>query len=602
MAVDSVTVDSVTEYAQNVVAGKKQKCCKAEYLACKRHLNDLKRSDLEWHPELAEKHIQFAEMLKVYDKNAKKYIKVKLRGFQKFIIGSVFGWYKNGIRRFNENFIQMARKNGKSFLNAYFCLDFSSISGIKDAQIYCCGTNYLNASIVWNDFKKLVEADKNLSKYYTIKDYQDSRSRIINNKNGSIIKPLAGDGSGEKDGFCSYYCTLDEYHLHQDTKIYDAMNDSRVGLHGSMLSVITTAGKDLGSPCYQQYKYAKEVLSGVIEADTLFVFIAELDLPDPHKDQGKPYYDALWNKENWCMANPYLLYDDDYNVTTDVNKWRDFEDAGNKAKREEGATLNNFLIKKLDIWTTLGSEKYINIDDWSACGTEPADIMGKTCFIGLDLSTKNDLATYSAYFPAQAGLNLPYIYSHSFLPKDTLQRHILQDKFAYDRAELNGYLTLTDCDGTNGYIVDNNAIARHLKAFIKDNKLSVKFIGYDAMGIGGIMSLITDIPCEKIEILQTPKSMNEATRHFKGVVEARQISYDKKNELLSKSVVNAVAVVNSKQELLIDKQRHGKYRRIDPVDALLDAYKCWLLTCNEESQADKDTQIVDEWLSLMENL
>lgn len=593
-------VDSVTEYARAVVSGKKERACKAEILACKRHLSDLERDDLQWRPDLAEKHIQFAELLKIYDKNAKKYIPLKLRGFQKFIIGSLFGWYKNGIRRFNENFIQIARKNGKSFLNAYFCLDFSTLSAIRDGQIYCCGTNYLNASIVFNDFKKLIEADKNLSKFFTIKDYQDSRSRIISKKNNTVVKPLAGDGSGEKDGFCAYYCTLDEFHLHSDFSIYDTMNDSRVGVYGSVLSCITTAGKDLSSPAFQQYKYAKEVLNGNIQSDNLFVYIAEIDLPDSHKDP-ELYNKTLWDKKNWAQANPLLLYDDDYHVTTDVNKWRDFEDAGNKAKREEGAVLNNFLIKKLNVWTTVGSEKYIDGEMWNKICIEPVDITGMECFIGLDLSTKNDLATFSAIFPPQGELNIPYIYSHSFMPKEKLQAHILQDKFPYDRAVLKGYLSLTDCDGTNGYIIDNNAIARFLKQFISDNKLKVKMLGYDAMGIGGIMSLINDIPCEKVEILQTPKSLNETTRNFKGLVEAQQICTDKNNELLNWSVCNAISVVNSKQELLIDKQRHGKYRRIDPIDALLDAHKCYYLTINTDN-TDNSTQSVDEWLDLMKNL
>ena len=588
-------VDYATEYARAVVSGKKEMACKAEIQACQRHLNDLKRKDLEWRPDLAAKHVQFAEMLKVYDKNDKTYKPLQLRGFQKFIICSIFGWYQNGIRRFTETYIQEARKNGKSFLNAFLCLDFSSLSAIKEGQVFTAGTNYANASIVWQDFRKLVEADKNLSKYYTIKDYQDSRSRIINNKNKTVIKPLSGDT--DKDGFLPYLACIDEYHLHDTDEMYNVLLDGQVGLNGSLLAVITTAGKNLNSPCYRQYKYAKQVLAGSVEADNLFIYIAEIDLPDPHKDE-KSYIDTLWNPKNWAQANPYLLYDDDFHVTKDENKWRDFKDIGQKARREEGTVLNNFIIKKLDVWTTIGSESYVNIDDWVACGTDAQDITGKTCYIGLDLSSKNDLASFSAVFPAQDDFNVPYIYSHSFLPKETLQRHILRDKVPYDKFVKHGYLSLTDCDGQNGYILDYKFIARYLKDFIKENKLTVKMIGYDAHQIGGIMADLDEIDTELVEIVQNPKSLNEATRNFQNTVRGRQMTYDKKNELLSWSIVNAVSVLNSKQELLIDKQ--NQKNRIDPIDAVLDAWKCMVLTEPVETQSEEEQ--IDSWLNLMSEL
>ena len=168
--------DYATEYAEAVVAGKKEKCCKAEIQACMRFLKDKERTDLEWHPELAEKHVEFAEKLSIYIKNEKRYVKFKdcMRGFQKFIICNLFGWYKDGVRRFNEMYCQLARKNSKSFLNSFLALDFATLSAIKDGQIYCAGTNYANASIVCQDCKKLIEADPKLEQYFLIRSDSDN--------------------------------------------------------------------------------------------------------------------------------------------------------------------------------------------------------------------------------------------------------------------------------------------------------------------------------------------------------------------------------------------------------------------------------------------
>ena len=591
--------DYATEYAKAVVSGKKEMACKAEIQACQRHLNDLKRDDLVWRPDIAEKHIMFAETLKVYVKNERKYVPLKLRGFQKFIICSLFGWYtKTSVRRFTESLVMLSRKNGKSFLNGFLCLDFSTLSAIKNGQIVTAGTKFDNAKFVFDSAKDLIEADPKLAEYFVIKDYGDSRSRIYNKRNGTKIQPLSGDSS--QDGRQVLLACVDELHLAEDDEMVNVLRDSQVGLNGSLLSIISTAGKNLNGPMYRFYTYCKQVLAGTLTQDNLFAYIVEVDLPDAHKDE-KAYNDALWNKQNWAQANPFLLYDDDYHVTTDVDKWKDFEDNARMAKEQEGSLLNNFIIKKLDVFSTVGSDAYVGLDDWSACGTDILpNIIGKKCFLGLDLSSKNDLSSVSAIFPAQEGINIPYLYNHSFLPKGRLTKRIQQDKAPYDRWALKGNLSLTDSNGVNPYILDYRFIAQFIKDFIKENQLQVIAIGYDAHGIGGIMQDLDDIEGDKIEIGQYPKSMDTATRHFRSTVEGRQLQYDKNNELLSWSIINAVCLENSQHELIIDKKLQRN--RIDPIDAVLDAWKCMLVVDSEMSQAEKDMQTVDDWLDLMKKL
>ena len=166
----------------------------------------------------------------------------------------------------------------------------------------------------------------------------------------------------------------------------------------------------------------------------------------------------------------------------------------------------------------------------------------------------------------------------------------------YDRYAINGYLSLTDCNGHNAYILDYKFIANYLKNFIKDNNLTVLMLGYDEMGIGGIMQDLDDIETEKVPIGQYPKSLNETCRNFQGTVAGRAICYDKNNELLNKSIVNAVCVYNSKKELIIDKKMQRN--RIDAIDALIDAWKCMLLA----PQNNESTDSIDDWLHLLDKM
>ena len=124
--------DHTTEYSRLIVEGKKI-CGRSEYLACKRHLDDMAKKDFEYifDVETAERHIKLANQLTIGEGEQSR--PLKTRGFQNFIIGSLFGWRKkrSNIRRFREAYIQMARQNGKSFIAGEMCNDFASFSGYK---------------------------------------------------------------------------------------------------------------------------------------------------------------------------------------------------------------------------------------------------------------------------------------------------------------------------------------------------------------------------------------------------------------------------------------------------------------------------------------
>lgn len=113
----NVIYDRVTEYASKVVAGKVV-AGKLHILACKRHLNDLKRqktNDFPYYydPNKAMEIIEYAETLIVAEGSEPK--PVRLIESQAFDLGCTFGWFKveNSKRRFRRRYKSMARQNGK---------------------------------------------------------------------------------------------------------------------------------------------------------------------------------------------------------------------------------------------------------------------------------------------------------------------------------------------------------------------------------------------------------------------------------------------------------------------------------------------------------
>ena len=189
--------DRTTEYAKLVLSGQRI-CGRSEKLAAKRHLDDMQRKDSEWIFDVkeAERHIDIANTLTIGEGRAHA---LKTRGFQNFIIGSLFGWRKkrSRIRRYREAYVQVGRQNGKSFLAGALANDFATFGGYQYGRIFCTATKQDQANIVWDEVAKFIESDHDLAELYKIKKYD----RTITSKvTGTTIKAIGRD-TKSADGF-----------------------------------------------------------------------------------------------------------------------------------------------------------------------------------------------------------------------------------------------------------------------------------------------------------------------------------------------------------------------------------------------------------------
>ena len=553
-------MDRTTEYARLIVNGGKI-CGRSEYLACKRHLDDMVRKDFEYifDAAIAERHIKLANQLTIGEGEQSR--PLKTRGFQNFIIGSLFGWRKkrSNIRRYREAYLQLARQNGKSFLAGEMCNDFASFSGYKYGRIFCAATKCDQAKIVWTEVKKLIESSPHLSELYKIKEYDNTITSLVTD---SVIKAIGRD-TKSADGFRSILNVQDELHAHPSNGLYKLLLDGQICVDNALTLAITTAGFNLNSFCYEHYNFCKKVLAGAIEKDSLFIFIAELDENDD-----------IWLPENWAKANPLLLWNEDNTLNKEMIA-RMAEKAID-AREKQGNELVNFITKSLNRWVTYAGGAYIDAEKWKACGTDIKleDMRGRECYLGIDLSSGGDLTSIALVFSPRAGDDKVYIWSRSYMPELRLMEHEKTDDAPYRLWATAGQLTLTS--GMYGLMLDMKAIIAVLQELI--DKYELKFIGagYDPHNAAGILADLEKVlPCDLTEIPQSARSLNDATQDFKLSVEAGIVQYDKHNALLSWSMVNAIVnAPNSFGEIKIDKVTQTN--RIDPCDAMIDAWKMYL--------------------------
>lgn len=551
--------DRVTQFAKENLNNKSDFGEDAR-LAFKRHLKDLKRSEKKdptfpyiFNVEKSEDIIELANKLTIAEGEGDQ--PFTCAGFQEFILGSLFGWIhrETGKRRFTDSYVQVARQQGKSVLNAILGIKCSNFDNYNYGQIYCTATKADQARIVLTEITKFINADKDLKELFEVKDY---KSEIIGKITNTVIRALGRD-THTIDGFRPYLGIVDEYHAHKDNQMYKLLKGGTRKLKQSLISVITTAGFNLNAPCYELYKYCRRVLREIDVNDRQFIYIAQMDADDD-----------IWDKKNWIKCCPL--------TGKDTDLVESMQEDAKKAQSMGGAEMRDFLTKALNIWVTNSETAFIDLKEWEKCGSKRTleDFKGKQVIIGLDLSSGGDLTSYALEFPyedEENGDRKYYLYSHSFMPRNRLQEHMdLEDNAPYVIWQQQKLLTVTTAAG--GIKTDYKTILGNLHKLVDDYNLDVIAIGYDPHNASAFLSDLEDFGCDLIEIKQSAHSLNDATVDFQLEVKAHNIEYDESNVLLTRSMNDAIlSEPNSFGEIKIDKMLQKN--RIDPCDATICSHK-----------------------------
>lgn len=552
-------MDCVTEFAKANVKNKKDFGEDAR-LAFKRHIDDLARSKkndphfpYRFDEEKAEDIIELANKLTIAEGEGNE--QFTCAGFQEFILGSLFGWVhkETGKRRFTDSYVQVARQQGKSVLNAILGIKCCNFDNYNYGQIYCTATKADQARIVLKEIIKFINADNDLKELFDIKDY---KSEITGKITSTVIRALGRD-THTIDGFRPYLGIVDEYHAHKDNQMYKLLKGGTRKLKQSLISVITTAGFNLNAPCYDLYKYCRRVLRGIDVNERQFIYIAQMDEKDD-----------IWDPTNWIKCCPLTGKDPELVAVMQ-------EDA-RKAQSMGGAELRDFLTKALNIWVTNAETAFLDLAEWEKCGSERdlSDFAGKQVIVGLDLSSGGDLTSYCLEFPyedEETGDRKYFLHSHSFMPSHRLQEHMdLEDNAPYVIWQQQGLLTVTTAAG--GIKTDYKTILSSLHDIVDKYQLDVMAIGYDPHNASAFLLDLEDFGCDLIEIKQSARSLNDATIDFQLEVKAHNMEYNKGNALLTRSMNDAIiSEPNSFGEIKIDKMLQKN--RIDPCDAAICAHK-----------------------------
>ena len=545
-------MDSTTEYAKRVVSGDIL-ASKSIIDACNRHLKDMEsQTEYVWDFSYAEKAISFMEMLPD-PKTGKTF---PLANFQKFIVGSIYGWRRvdnKELRRFKKAVVSVARKNGKSLLISGIIL-YEFLFGKNPAmsrQLFTGANDKAQASIIFNMCAKQLEALR--SRYPEIKRATKKvRDELRNLNDYSYVRPLSRERGG-LDGYEMYCCVVDEYAAAKTDELMELIESSQAQLESPLTFIISTAGFNLNGPFHMtEWNYAKKIAKGEVINDNYFSYIAEQESVEEIEDE-----------TNWIKSNPIL----------EVKGLRDqvlgyLRDR--LAESKEKGNLNGVLVKNFNMWRQSSEASYMDKQTWEDALIDKPDTTGRRVWIGVDVGHSSDLFSISTM-----AMMDDYWYADSFsfiATKYGLVAKEKRDGVSYTNLERMGECEITTLESG---VIDNERVMEKLEEMVIENDWEVQGIYFDPYQYGALLTMIEKRHPEwtQVQIPQTTMVLNMPTKQFRDDVKTGKIKHSG-NKLLTMAVNNAYTRVDN-NGMRIDKNKNSN--KIDPLDALLDAYAaCYL--------------------------
>ena len=539
-------------YARDVVAGKII-ACQWVKLACQRHIDDRKHArerGLYFDEPAAQRVLDFFSLAKHFEGEwAGEYFQPS--DWEIFCTWVLFGWKRakharwvirkkgmvedsSGTRRFRTAFIEIARKNGKTFWAALVGLYLAFADDEMGGEIYSAATKRDQARIAHAKAIKIVKRSSVLRKH--IKIFKDN---LNSEELGSKYEPLGADAD-TVDGLSVQGVIADELHAWKSRDLWNVLETGTGSRRQSLMLAITTAGADRESFCWEFHDYTQKVLQGVISDDTWFGIIFTLDPGDS------------WKNENvWQKANPNLGIS---------KKWDDMRRKAERAKKMP-TQLNAFQQKELNMWVK-GDIKWMNMEAWRKCAGEvpalqvPEKLKGHISFGGLDLSSTSDLTAWLQVFPAEDGFY--DLIARFWLPEDGVDLRKEQG-VDYDLWAKQGYIELTE-----GNTIDYDYIFKQIEQDADD--FDIKQTAFDRWGAARVVQVLQKQGMEMVQFGQGFASMSPPMKELERLVLSGKLRHGN-NPVLTWMADNLVASMDPAGNIKPNKDKSRE--KIDGMVALI---------------------------------
>jgi len=443
------------------------------------------------------------------------------------IIRPVFGTLRpDGTRQYRLVYIELPKKNGKSELAAAVSNYLLFADGEIGAEVYYAAVDRDQAGLCYNVAAQMVEWSPALSRRAKV---IRSTRRIWVPETASFSRVLSADVPN-KHGLNVSGCVIDELHAHPNRDLYDVLTQGAGEARTQPLwFIITTAGYDRNSVCWELHERVRQKNEGLIDDPTLYGVI-----------YGVPETADWEDPREWEKANPSLG-----RIFTIDRMMEAY-----KAAKGNPVQENLFRRLRLNQWTA-SETRWLNVKEWDECKAL-LGLEGRDCYGGLDLSSTTDLTAFSLCFPDGDEY---HVRTHFWLPADNINDREKRDRVPYQQWARDGWLTLTP-----GNVVDYDYIIRDMVEYRAQYRINE--VAFDRWGAEKLRQQLTDLGFVMVEFGQGYKSMSPPTKEFERLVLSQRLHHDG-NPILRWNLDNTVVSTDPAGNVKPNKQ--AATQRIDGV-------------------------------------
>lgn len=481
------------------------------------------------------------------------------------ILRPIFGWIdKDGLRRFRKAYIEIPKKNGKTQLIAGLALYMLLGDNEPGAEVYVAAADREQARILFNAAKSMVESNPALAKRLIV-----YRNQIVRRDDPVSFFQVLSAEAATKHGPNIHCLIIDELHAQPDRDLFETLTRGVIARRQPLILLITTAGDDDESICFEEYDYARRVLSGTIQDERHLPVIFEAG---PKEDWTDPVVLARVNPAIGTTIKIETLLASALEAINEPRK------------------RNDFLRYHTNRWTNQATA-WIPIESYDACDAPiPDDDVLRTLAVaaGLDLAQKWDLACLELTFRERLTsvvtadvvsvdeqgavskktvdlnyrlITLPFFW----IPEDTMKEHEQRDGVPYSYWVELGLVTPTE-----GQIIDYSRIYLDIteKILPRFPRLKQGVIGYDPAFATDIASdLQTRAGLKVAEVLQNYTHLSEVSHIYEALIKAKRLVHGGHRVLRSHVENVTVRTDDAGRIRPVKPKRAGKVKHIDGVVA-----------------------------------
>ena len=469
-----------------------------------------------------------------------------LAGFQwALIVGVLCVVYRSDPRkrRYQNAVLEIARKNGKTFIVAVIFI-ILLLTEDRFSKLYSVAPDGTISRAIKSEIEEILDCSPALAGTYQGRvKFKKLRDYIKCSITDNVFYPL-NYSRNRMDTRQPAVFLVDETGALPNVYPIEAMRSGQIQVFNKLGFIISTKYPTMFNPLEEEVASAKKILDGLKDDKMTFALLYE---PDDTKNW-------MDNDEVLYHSNPLALEIPE--ILEDLKKKR--QDAIDIPSRRE-----NFLTKHCNIvYQGVGTENYIAIEDLQKCKVNEIDWTGRNVYVGFDLSMTTDNSAFAmAAYDENTGGVLADVYA--YIPTDRLE-----EKSKLERIDYKEFISSGKCTACGDRVIDYSVIEKDILNIEEKFGCNVVGVGYDRYNAMSTAQKLEAEGLETIIVRQHSSVLHAPIKWLEELILQGKFAYEE-NKLLEINFENARCTYDTNLNRYINKKR--SIGKVDMLMALINA-------------------------------